>query len=41
MRLDYTQVFLKEVKSIKSVSIKERIEKAIKSCKDVNSLKDI
>ncbi len=41
MRLEYTQTFLKEVKSVNSVSIKERIEKAIINCKGANSLKDI
>jgi mRNA interferase RelE/StbE len=41
MRLDYTQLFLKEVKLIHSISIKERIEKTLLNCKEAKTPRNI
>jgi mRNA interferase RelE/StbE len=41
MRLEFRQLFLKEVSSIRSSILKEKIEKIIIDCKDVNSPREI
>jgi mRNA interferase RelE/StbE len=41
MRIEYTNTFLKEIKSLDSSIIKESVEKAILNCKEAINIKDI